>query len=291
MKVANIVVFHKNPTSIERLLSAASHPAFDFYLHLDRKVNMQPFKHLSTFPQTRFVSKRIPVRWAGYSQVEAFISCMDDIIDSGIKYEFINLLSGQDYPIKPPELIYQYLSQHKKSSFMLCETPPSRWWNHAIKRYSNYYFVDYGFPGRYRLGLALTKLLPAREFPLPLTLYGGPYASYWILSMEAALYIHRYLKKMNQHKLFFKHTWAPDEFLIHTILMNSEFKESVVQENFHYIDRSQGGSRPKILTAADLPTLKETNKFFARKFDPAVDSLVLDLIVNEILLKENRLRV
>jgi len=291
MKVANIVVFHKNPSCIERLLKAASHPGFDFFLHLDRKVSIRPYQHLSQLPQTHFVSKRIPVRWAGYSQVEAFISCMDDIIDSGIKYDFVNLLSGQDYPIKPPEEIYQYLSQHKGRSFMLCETAPSHWWNHAVKRFTNYHFIDYGFPGRYRLGLALSKLLPRREFPLPLQLHGGPYASYWILSMEAALYVHGFLKKNNQYKLFFKHTWAPDEFLIHTILMNSEFKDSVVHENFHYIDRSLGGSRPKILTTADLPILKETNKFFARKFDPDVDSKVLDLIDNEILFQGNRMRV
>jgi len=291
MKIANIVVFHMNPMSIGRLLKAVNHPAFDNYLHLDKKVSIDPYLHLSQLPQTYFVTKRVPVRWAGYSQVEAFISGMDEIIKRGIKYDFVNLLSGQDYPVKPPELIYDYLSQHKERSFMICESPPSQWWNEAFRRYTNYHFIDYGFPGRYKLGMALSKLLPEREFPLSLELYGGPYASYWILSMDAALYVHRFLKNNFLHTQFFKHTWAPDEFLIHTLLMNSPFKDSIVNENFHYMDRPIGASRPKILTSNDLPKLKETHKFFARKFDPDVDSNILDLIDKEILFKENSLGV
>ena len=96
MKIAHVVIFHKNPGSVERLVKAMSHPDFDFYLHLDKKVNIEPFAYLSNLPNTYLVSKRIPVRWAGFSQVEAFISAMDDIINSGVQYDFVNLLSGQD---------------------------------------------------------------------------------------------------------------------------------------------------------------------------------------------------
>lgn len=283
MKIAHVVIFHKNPGSVERLIKALSHPNFDFYLHLDKKVSIESFAYLSKLPNSYLVSKRIPVRWAGFSQVEAFISAMDDIVNSGVKYDFINLLSGQDYPIKPAEQIYDFFSHQKGKSFMICETPPTPWWDEATSRFTNYHFTDYGFRGKDRLGMILSELLPDREFPLPLTLYGGPYAAYWVLSMEAARYVYDYLKQNGHHSRFFRHTWAADEFLLHTLIMNSSFKDSIVPENYHYIDRSLGEARPKILTVDDLPLLKNSIKFFARKFDPDVDSHILDLIDKELL--------
>jgi predicted AlkP superfamily phosphohydrolase/phosphomutase len=116
-------------------------------------------------------------------------------------------------------------------------------------------------------------------------LYGGPLASYWILSFEAARYIYSILKEDDRISLFFKHTWAPDEFLIHTLLMNSSFKEDVINENYHYIDRSLGGARPKVLTTDDFILLAHSNKMFARKFDRTIDAKILDLIDERILSK------
>ena len=288
MKIANIIIFHDDPQGVERILKAMQHPGCSFYLHLDKKVEISPYEYLAEYPRTFFVKDRKSVRWAGYSQLEAIMATIGQIMESGVQYDFINLLSGQDYPIKPIEHIYNFLADNLGSSFLMSETPPSYWWGEAISRFQKYHFIDYGFPGKFRFGNVLSAILPERKFPLALQLYGGPNAAYWILDINAACYVHKFLTSKESKKAFFKHTWGPDEFLINTLLMHSPFKHKIINENYHFLDRSQGGSRPKTLTSDDFEQLRNSSKFFARKFDRKVDEAVLDRIDKELLFLQEK---
>jgi len=285
--MANIIVMHQYPGLAERLIKALRHQQFDFYLHLDKKVNILPFEYLATLPNTRFVINRKKVNWAGYSQLEAIGASLEAILSSGRSYDCINLLSGQDYPIKPTGDIYAFFEAHPGYSFLSSETPPSPWWDEAIRRITRYHLIDYRFKGKHRLENLLSLMLPERQFPLPMKLYGGPLAAYWTLSADAAVYLHQFLAE-GRHRLFFKHTWAPDEFLVNTILMNSRFRDHIIDDNYRYIDRSCGGAHPKILTMADLPQLQNSNRLFARKFDMSIESRVLDSIDETILHNRKR---
>lgn len=289
MRIATVIICHQDPVAVERMIKAMAHPSVDFYLHLDKKVDIQPYAFLGVRRDTYFIHNRKMVRWGGLSQLEAMISSMNEILASGRSYDFINLLSGQDYPIKPAREMYAFLQQHSGKSFMTCEKAPTPWWDEAMTRFTEYHFIDYGFRGRFRLGKILSSLLPTRKFPLPHDLYGGPDAGYWIISMEAAQYICTALKRLSKYRVFFKHTWSPDEFLVSTLLMNSPLKATIIPENYHYMDRSLGGSHPKILTVSDFPDLLNSPKFFARKFDRAVDEEILNRIDNEILFVKNKL--
>jgi hypothetical protein len=60
--------------------------------------------------------------------------------------------------------------------------------------------------------------------------------------------------------------------------MNSSFKDSVIPDNYRYLDWSQGGPNPKILTVQDFEALKKTDKLLARKFDIKIDTTILDML-------------
>jgi hypothetical protein len=85
-----------------------------------------------------------------------------------------------------------------------------------------------------------------------------------------------FVKKHPRIRRFAKYTWAPDEYLIPTLVMNSHLRNSVVHDNFRYVDWSQGGPNPKILTVNDFESLKKSDKLLARKFDIKVDTSILD---------------
>ena len=70
------------------------------------------------------------------------------------------------------------------------------------------------------------------------------------------------------------------------ILLNSQYADSVVNDNLRYIDWTRG-PRPAVLDAGDLPALRASPKLFARKFDVHHDPEVLDLIDAD-LLREHR---
>ncbi len=283
MKIANIIIFHEDPAAIERLLKAMYHAEFDFYLHLDKKVAIGPYEYLAKLPNVTFIKNRKLVQWAGFSQLEATLNSITEIVESGKPYEFINLISGQDYPIKPTNLIHDFLCRNKGLTFMMSESAPSDWWSHATSRFSRYHLVDCSFKGKFRLGKLISEVLPARKFPLQADLFGGPHSAYWTMNISAARHIIKSLNKKDKHWQFYKYTWGPDEFLMNTMLMNSPLRNTIVNQNFHLIDRSMGGTRPKVLTVQDFDMLKNSNKFFARKFDRKVDHEILDMIDEQLL--------
>lgn len=292
MRIAHLIMVHKNAKQVERLLQALDHESFDFYVHLDAKADMEEFAHLGALPRVYFIQTRTSVRWASFQFVESILASMREILATGIPYGFINLLSGQDYPVKPAESIYRFFVEHQGQSFLSVEKEGSAWWQHAIHRVQQYHTVYYKFPGQYQLQALANRLLPKRRFPLPYTLYGGADGSWWSMSLECARYLVHFVDTNPALRQFSRFTWGSDEFLISTILMNSPFKDTIVDENYRYIDWSAGGANPKVLTTADASSLLDTYKLFARKFDISQDENILDILdqslrspVSEVLAK------
>jgi len=276
MTKAFLIMAYKDPSQIERLVTQLYHPNFDFYIHVDKNFDFAPFQYLDTLPNVFFTSERYPMTWASYRLIEAMAKFMAEILQSPRNYDFISAFTGQDYPIKSTEFIYDYYCRHLDSSFFTLEEVNSEWFNRCENRYTTYHMTYYNFRGRYLIQRMLQKSLPKRIFPSYTTVYGGPRASWWTLSSECAKHVVDVLSTNKKLIKFAKHTWAPDEFLIPTIVMNSPFRDKVILDSGRYIDWSNGGSNPKILTIDDYGDLCKSDKLYARKFDFNVDTTILD---------------
>ncbi len=275
MRIACIIMAHKEPQQIERLIKKFLSLPFDFYIHLDKKIDRKPFDYLADMPNVIFIKKRIRVRWASYNFLYAEIQAFKQVLASPVSYDFISVMSGQDYPIKPALNIYQFLEKSTGRNFISYEDD-GVWWSSAISRINKYHFTNFAFPGRYRLQFLMNFLFPARKFPLPFTLYGGPRAMCMTLSKDCVTYIVEFIESNKKLRRFLRFTWGADEFVIPTIIMNSKFKQTVVNNNFYYIDWSKGGASPKTLTSADYKFLAGSDKMMARKFDIKLESEILD---------------
>lgn len=278
MRVANIIVAHQKPEQLGRLLNALAHEQFDSYIHLNKAANLRDYAHLARLPRVRFVQKRIRVYWASYRFTEAILQSLREILATGIPYDFINVLSGQDYPLQPMETIHNFLAGRVGYSFLSYEKEGSAWWAHAMTRVEKYHSTYFNFRGQYRLQALVNRLLPKRRFPLPYTLYGGPNAAWWMLSRECTAYIIAFIDQHAEVGNFSRFTWGCDEFLIPTILLNSPLRERIINNNYRYIDWAAGGAHPKLLTLADAEPLVRSGQFFARKFDLAQDVAILDVL-------------
>ncbi|MGB4398362.1 MAG: beta-1,6-N-acetylglucosaminyltransferase [Daejeonella sp.] len=278
MRVAHIIMAHKNPEQLERLVIAMKHSMFDLYIHLDKKSNINDFNHLVKYPNVFFIQNRVECNWGGFSFVKAILNSVTEVLSSEREYQFLNLMSGQDYPLKTAGELYNYLSKNLHTSFIAYERVDHSWWEHAVSRYKTYHFTDFKLMGRYLLQKITNKLMPHRKFPLNLTLYGSTNSSWWVLSADAAQYLVDFIKDNAKLKRFMKFTWGADEFIITTIIMNSPFKDQVINDNLRHINWSSGGAHPKIFAKDDLNELVNTNKYFARKFDTDIDKEILDLI-------------
>jgi len=278
MKIAHLIIAHKGPQQLARLLDALAHADVHCYVHLDQKTAAAPFEFLRHRPRVSFTQARNAVTWGGYSQTQTTVDCLREILVQTPAYEFINVLSAQDYPLRPAAEVQAFLAGRRGESFLATEPPDGPWWQANRRRVSRYHFTEFSFPGRYLVQQTLNAVLPARELPLDGPLHGGPTGSWYTLSREAAAYVVRFLDKNTRLRRFARLTWGSDEFLVPSVLLNSPLAATVTNDNLRYIDWRAGGANPKVLTQDDLPALQASGKFWARKFDLSVDAAVLDAL-------------
>ena len=99
-------------------------------------------------------------------------------------------------------------------------------------------------------------------------------------------------RKNPQLKKFFKFSWTPDEMVYQTIIMNSHFKNTVVNDDLREIifpGEGENASHPLVYGVNDFEYLKQSSKLFARKFDMNIDKKIFDLIDKELLMNSKEL--
>jgi hypothetical protein len=277
MKIAHLILVHKNPSQLERLIANLRHSSVTFFIHIDKKTELQPFEYLLQQTDVFFIKKRINVQWAGYGTIQATLNGMQEIIPQN--FDYINVISGQDFPIKSPHYIYNYFQNGKGSEFITCLSIEDEW-KIAAPRVKKYHFINWNIPGKFRLGLILSSLLPERKFPLPFTIVGR--SNWFALTREACIYILSFLEKNPAVIRFFKYCWGADEFIFATILFNSSFRPCI-KESLTYDDwEGQDKGHPKILGIEDLEKLIQSPKLFARKLELDYSERLFDALEKRI---------
>lgn len=266
MKIAHLILAHAAPAQLSRLIGALEDENAYFFVHLDRKADLNAFPFLLNRERVVLVPGRVDVGWGAYSIVDATLRGFKAIMNSGLDFDYINLLSGADYPLQSPRQIHDFLLRSKGKNFMEYYSVHNEW-TEAVPRLTEYHLTNFNFPGKYLVQKWMNKLLPARTMTAGLEPVGR---SQWMtLTMDAVRYMLDYLNNHTEVVRFFKLTWAPDEIIFQTILYNSPFRSSLVNDNLRYIDWSKGQASPKVLKEEDLDRMLASGKLFARKFDLA----------------------
>ena len=272
MKIAHLILIHENPLQIKRLIQRLAHPDADFYVHIDLKTDINPFLSLQS-QNIKFIVNRVRVRWGAYSIVQATVNGLEEILRTGNIYDYINLMSGQDYPLKSTTEIHCFLENNPNKAFMDTLSIENEW-KEAIHRITKYHLSEYTFFGKYTLEKWLNLLLPLRKMPNNLVAVGR--SQWFTITSTHAEYLVNYLQKNKNVKRFFELTWGSDEFVFQTILFNSVYRKDIVNDNLRYIDWSEKKASPKTFTIKDLSTLLNSGKLFARKFNETLDCIIIN---------------
>lgn len=270
---------YKYPEQVEKLIHSMTHPNFFFYIHLDQKIDIRDFEYLAKLDRVVFIKNRVLCNWGGFSFVKAIFTSMKEILSFNEGYSFINLMSAQDYPIKPVNELYSFLLKNEGKCFISYDNDHKReWWAHAMKRLEHYHLTDMSFKGKYVVQSIVNKLLPKRVFPLDIPLYGSSDATWWTITSDCAAYLIEFMDQNPKLADFLRYTWGADEFVVTTIVMNSPFKNKVINNNLRLITWSEGLANPRILMSDDMELIKASDRFFARKFDIVADPLIFDTL-------------
>lgn len=277
MKLAVLIQCHKNPEQINRLLNAMKNDSVDFFIHIDKKSNIEDLIERRADVHILAKSERVDVSWGTFSQVQATLNLLNFAASAG-NYDYYFLISGQDFPIQSVESLLNYLSVNVELNYI--NFLPSL--NNGLNKQNNYdkrnqiVFGDRLLKRNLfmrtvkRLWITLTggynktfKIF-RRKNDLNLKFYFG--SQWWCLNREFVEYLFDYLRETPQYIEFFKKTSCPDESFFQTAFMNSSFKAKR-KEYLHYIDWTEGKNSPKNLTVDDFDKIIQSGKFMARKID------------------------
>jgi hypothetical protein len=276
MNVAYIVSAYKLPHQLVRLVRRLHTDGSHFLVHVDRKTDRRSYDEMVRgtleLGCVDFLPRHI-CHWGGFGHVRATLEGIDRLYADGIRFDYAVLLTGQDYPIRPALEIERRLAESGGRSYMNhWSVPHTGWSGHGgLDRLERWHVV-----WRHHVHLALPV---PRRVPGGLTPYGG--GPYWCLARPVVDYVQAFVREQPGFVSFFQHVWIPDELFFQTIVMNSQLRESVVNDNLRYIDWSREPA-PAILRSEDLDAIAGSGKLFARKFDTTVDSEILDLLDRRI---------
>jgi hypothetical protein len=277
MKIAYIILAHKLPEQLVRLVKKLNTDTTSFLIHIDKKTDEETYRKmvspLDAHDNAHFL-KRYVGNWGTFSQVQATLEGIREAVALQLDFDYIVLLTGQDYPIKSNKYIHDFFEKSNGKSYLEYFSLPNKIWkseNGGMDRinYWNLYFL--GRPRKIFPRFDLTYLNYLENFKL----FGG--SAYWCLARDCVEYIIERLQWDDSIIKFWKYVRIPDEGFFQTILLNSHLKGQLINDNFRYIDWVST-PHPEILNRHNYKQFINSNKLFARKFDATVDPDVLDMI-------------
>lgn len=286
IKVSFLILAHKNPTQIVTFINALDCEAFNFFIHINRKSSIEGHSILERIKNRKnvyFLDEREEVNWGGYSLVKATLLLLKKSLEIG-QGDYISLHSGQDLPIKSKAQILDYLNKNRGKEFLEFWKIPREGWgvDGGLRRIKYYWFIDeLGYDESIKLIEEQKSLNAERKFFSNMQPYGG--SMWWAITSECARYIIDYV---NQNKAFcdyYKYTLLPDEGFFQTIILNSHFKDKVINNNLRYLEWEPWQSHPNIFRKGDYNKLISSDRLFARKFDVNVDSKIIKMITDKIV--------
>jgi Core-2/I-Branching enzyme len=278
VRLAYIISAYKMLDQLGRLLRRLAANESEIVVHVDQKTDDRAYSELVAdfggLSSVHFL-ERHTCHWGGFGHVRATLKGIDDLQRRDAAYDYVILLTGQDYPIKSNDCIQTFFEANRGTSFMAHNVLPTPWWSPrgGLDR------IEYR---HLRLHGRHLRLPRKRAFPPGLRPFGG--GAYWCLSRECIELVSDFVAARPDVVDFFKHVDIPDEIFFQTVIMNSDLAATVANDNLRYIDWTRG-VRPAILGLGDFERLKESPKLFARKFDVTQDAEVLDLIDRHLLSK------
>lgn len=213
--------------------------------------------------------------------------------------DWVVLLSGQDYPVRPLAEVEARLAAARVDGFITARPVPrprSRVPDEPARRYHHRWWGAAWAPApAVRAAARARPLVQVVEMPdgprIGVPAVPSPFgrglvchhgADWWSLSRRAAAAVGRSAGERPGLLRHFLRTLHPTEAYVHTVLANEPGLE--LSGDTRRLSRWESGAqRPRTLTVDDLGLLGDPAFDFARKFDERVDADVLDALDRRVL--------
>ncbi|XP_062874098.1 beta-1,3-galactosyl-O-glycosyl-glycoprotein beta-1,6-N-acetylglucosaminyltransferase 4 [Trichomycterus rosablanca] len=296
--LAYSLVVHKNMPMVERIIRAIYAPQNIYCIHYDQK-SPKPFieavKNLAKcLPNIFIVSKLESVEYAHITRLRADLNCLSDLTRSEVKWKYAINLCGQDFPLKSN---YELVMELKKlnGTNMLESSRPSE----LKKQRFNFEHELKEVPYEYKK-LPVKTTHAKRPPPHGIEMFTG--SAYFVLSREFVQYA-----QTNQLAKDFLEwsadTYSPDEHFWATLARVpgvpggipradpdvTDLKSKTRLVKWNYLEGTLyppcTGKHMRsvcIYGAAELRWLLQYGHWFANKFDPKVDPVLIKCLEEKL---------
>jgi len=297
VKIAYIITAYQDPQQLGRLVHALDYQGkTSFFIHIDKKVDIAPFRNKCKAEDLTFIKDREWVSWAGFSQVKSLVKLLCCVFQRSEFFDRIVCISGTDYPVCSNQKIFEEFDTHSDLQYIIAHNI-SQSKNRA--KISQYWLCDFKVKSRFiwkcwyhassKILKFLSKVIGRRtKIFLNGSLCDVWFSSdYWALTNDCALYL---LNTFNENKKFqqeMKYYFAPSELWAATIICNSKFKNSIVKifedapevsdvTPLSYLEYYSTGVR--VMNETDLKKILNSKKIFFRKAASVVSDELLTVI-------------
>ncbi|CAL9682330.1 unnamed protein product [Knipowitschia caucasica] len=304
--LAYSLTVHKDAWAVERLIKMLYSPKNIFCIHYDQKSPVEFRAALESLarclPNVIIASKIESVYYATISRLKADLNCISDLLTSEVKWKYIINLCGQDLPLRANiELVSELIKLKGRNMLETCRPTA-----HKSNRYKYHYELqDANFEyKRIPVKTDTTKEPP----PHGIEMFTG--SAYFVLSREFV----EYMQTSDVVKDFLawsEDTYSPDEFFWATLvripgvpgevprsepditdLMSKTrlVKWSYLEESLYPPCTGQHRRSVCIYGVGELHWLLNYGHWFANKFDPAVDLVIIQCLEENLQKKQTFLQ-
>lgn len=304
---------HTKPKQVARLVDVIKEGSPDSVVLICHDATGPPLdrRRLEALPGVHVLSG--PGGYGDFSHLDRYFAAVDWLDAHGVEFDWVENITGQDYPLRPIADIELALANSDVDGYLQYApvfpdgTPPDADrgaaadyqlctpFDAATRYQYRHWRVGRPTPKKQRWLrplMALDWLQPwvrislgfstvgirrrSTVFTDDFICYGGSF--FCTLSAPCVRYARDFARDNPDIVAFFRTTQAPDEVFLQTVLVNSrQFR--LMPDRKRYIDYSRSrNNHPKTLGVADLDPMLASGAHWARKFDPACDAEILNIL-------------
>ncbi|XP_040914760.1 beta-1,3-galactosyl-O-glycosyl-glycoprotein beta-1,6-N-acetylglucosaminyltransferase 4-like [Toxotes jaculatrix] len=296
--LAYSLVVHKSAWMTERLLKALYSPANIYCIHYDQKSSPQFIAAIEglarCLPNVFIASKREFVYYASMSRLKADLNCLSDLLVSEVKWKYVINLCGQDFPLKSK---IELVSELKKlnGTNMLETSRPSE----QKKQRFTFHHELRDVPFEYQKLPVKTEQVKTPP-PHGIEIFSGN--AYFVLSRDFVVHMDS-SPVVKDFLAWSEDTYSPDEHFWATLVRLPGVPGEVPRSQaditdlmsktrlvkWHYLEENLyppcSGQHVRsvcIYGAAEMRWLLNYGHWFANKFDPRVDPILIQCLEEKL---------
>ena len=286
IRIAFIMLCHTDPEQINLLTRKLEEfRAADIYIHADLnhpeiRNGIRKGERIFLLPE----EESFRIEWGGISMVQATLQLIRKVRETGKAYDYLWLISGQDYPIVPTEETERRLEENRGMNYLntvrpgeerysfyrkLCEVAYPQWINQEnipVKIFKRLYKTVTG-------GETHTFGIFIRKKPFDFEFVFG--SQWWTLTREAAFAILQFSDDHPEVLKYCEKMIIPDESFFQTVFMQGAYSGKL-RDGLTYAPMERSSRHADTLREPDYEAIRKAGEkyCFARKFDSGSRALI-----------------